>query len=107
MAKIQISWRDNADNEDKFKIYRSGDSTVTTGDTLIAEVEWMGSSWDVTGSGSNLSLTSSNGGPSATGEIFTLTYDENVAGTYYYGVSASNAVGDSAIAASSVSVVVQ
>ena len=107
MAKIQISWRDNADNEDGFKIYRSTDATVTTGDTLIAEVVYSNGSWGVTGSASNLALTSSNQSPSATGEVFTVTYDESTIGTYYYGVSASNAVGDSAISASSVAVTVQ
>ena len=106
MAKIQISWRDNSDNEDEFKVYRSSDSSLAVDDTLIASVTWGGSSWSASGAGTNLQLTSSNGGPSGTGEIFTLTYDENVAGEYYYGVSASNAVGDSAIAASAVAVVV-
>ena len=104
MAKIQVSWRDNADNEDGFKVYQSTDSTVTTGDTLIAEVTWSGSAWSATGAATNLSLTSSNQSPSATGEIFTITFDVNATGTYYYGVSATNAVGDSAIAASSVGV---
>lgn len=109
MAKIQVSWRDNADNEEGFKIYESTDATVNTGDNLIAEVTWNAgsSSWVATGSATNLTLTSSNQSPSATGEIFTITFDNNTIGTYYYGVSASNAVGDSAIAASSVGVVVQ
>jgi len=106
MAKIQISWRDNADNEDSFKVYRSTDADVTTGDTLIATVSYASNTWGVSGVGDNLTLTSSNQSPSATGEIFTLTYDESTPDTYYYGVSASNAVGDSAISASSVGVTV-
>ena len=106
MAKIQISWRDNADNEDSFKVYRSTSSTVDTSATLIATVSYASNTWGVSGVGSNLTLTSSNQGPSATGEIFTLTYDETTPATYYYGVSASNAVGDSAISASSVGVTV-
>lgn len=98
MAKIQISWTDNADNETAFKIYQSTSATITDSDTLIGTVSLSGSTWSVSGSGSNIALESTNTGNSSTsGETFTVSYDESVAGDYYYGVSASNLVGDSEI----------
>ena len=107
MAKIQISWQDNADNETSFKVYQGTSSPVQDTDTLIATVALSSGTWDVSGSAANVLLTSSNTGDSVTtGETFTLTYDESVDGTYYYGVAASNAVGDSAIATGSVAVIV-
>jgi len=98
MAKIQISWTDNADNETAFKIYQSTSATITDSDTLIGTVALSGSTWSISGSGSNIALESSNtGNSSTTGETFTVSYDESTAGDYYYGVSASNLVGDSEI----------
>lgn len=100
MAKIQISFQDNSDNEDEFRIYRGTSSTVTTSDTLIATLEWGGASWSITGSGTNLEISSgSTNDPTSTGQYVVL-YDENSPGTYYYGVLASNSVGDSAISVS-------
>ena len=98
MAKIQISFTDNADNETAFKIYQSTSATITDTDTLIGTVTLSGSTWSVGGTGSNIALDSSNTGNSTTtGETFTVSYDESTPGTYYYGVSASNVVGDSGI----------
>jgi len=98
MAKIQISWTDNADNEYSFKVYQSTSATITDSDTLIGTVSLSGSTWSVSGSGSNIALESTNTGNAATtGETFTISYDESTPGTYYYGVSACNSVGDSEI----------
>ena len=98
MAKIQIGFTDNADNDTAFKIYQSTSATITDTDTLIGTVTLSGSTWSVSGTGSNIALDSSNTGNSTTtGETFTVSYDESTPGTYYYGVSASNVVGDSEI----------
>jgi len=106
MAKVQISWRDNSDNEDSFKVYKSTSNPVTTSDALIAEVTLSGGTWSVSGS-ANVALTSTNTTNSATtGEYFVISYDESAAGVYYYGVAASNAVGDSLIVTSTGSVTV-
>ena len=105
MAKVQISWRDNSDNEDSFKVYKSTNNPVEATDTLIAEVVLSGGVWNVSGIANNLALTSLNTTNSTTtGETFTISYDEDAAGTYYYGVSASNAVGDSLVVTSAGSV---
>lgn len=98
MAKIQISWTDKADNETAFKIYQSTSATITDSDTLIGTVTLSGATWSVSGSGSNIALESTNTGNSTTkDETFTVSYDESTPGDYYYGVSASNLVGDSEI----------
>jgi len=106
MAIVQISWQDNADNETEFKIYKGGTTPLDSGDTQIAKVELVSGNWSAAeftnGSAPSLQLTSTNTGSSATtGETFTITYDEQTAGTYYFGVSASNSVGDSDVVTSS------
>jgi hypothetical protein len=103
MAKIQISFQDNADNETEFLIYRGANATVTSTDTLIATMTWSTStsSWSISGAGSNLEITAGlNEAPSSSGSQFIVIYDENTPGNYYYGVAASNAVGASAISSS-------
>jgi len=101
MAKIQISFQDNSDNEDEFRIYRGTATPVTTSDTLIATLTHDGVSWSISGTGTNLEISQgSNNSPSSTGDTYIVLYDENSAGDYYFGVLASNAVGDSAISTS-------
>ena len=100
MATVQISFRDNADNETSFNIYQGTSSPLSASSTKIAEVSLSGGAWSVaeatTGSAPNVTLTSTNTGNSATqGETFVVRYDESNAGLYYYGVSAENAVGAS------------
>jgi hypothetical protein len=104
MAVVQLSWRDNSDNETSFKVYRGTSSPVSTSDDHIANITLSGSTWSAseasTGSAPDITLTSSanNTGDSVTtGETFVITYTENTSGNYYYGVSASNAIGDSDI----------
>lgn len=107
MAKVQISWRDNSDNEDGFKVYKSTNTPVTSSDAEIAEVTLSGGTWGVTGIATNIALTSTNTTNSATtGETFVVSYDESAAGVYYYGVAAYNAVGESLIVTSTGSVTV-
>lgn len=108
MALVKIEWIDAADNETGFKIYRGTNSAVSTSDVLIGTVTLSNGSWSVSGSsGSSHQLTSVNtGASSAVGETFTLTYDEGSAGTYFYGVAATNSVGDSPITSSGVTVTV-
>jgi hypothetical protein len=105
MAKVQISWRDNSDNEDSFKIFKSTNTPVTSSDAQIAEVELANGQWGVSGTAANVAITSSNTtNSSTTGETFVVNYDEDVANIYYYGVAASNAVGDSLVVTSAGSV---
>lgn len=102
MAKIQISFQDNSDNEDEFRIYRGTSTPVTTSDTLIATLNHDGVSWNISGStGSNHEISQGgNNSPSSVGDQYIVLYDETSAGDYYYGVLASNAVGDSAVSTS-------
>ena len=105
MAKVQISWRDNSNNETSFLVYKGSNSPVTNTDPLIATVALSDGSWSVSGSASNITLTSTNTGDSlTTGENFIITYDEDTPGLYYYGVAASNAVGASNVVTSAGSV---
>lgn len=102
MAKIQISFQDNSDNEDQFRVYRGTATPVTDTDTLICSLDHDGSVWSITGSvGSNHEISQGvNNAPSSSGDQYIVLYDETQAGDYYYGVLASNAVGDSAISTS-------
>jgi hypothetical protein len=106
MAVVQISWKDNADNETAFKIYKGTATPLSASSQQIAEVTLAGGTWAVAESASglapNVTLTSTNTGDSATqNETFVITYEEGVADDYYFGVSASNAVGDSDVVTSS------
>jgi len=106
MAIIQISWKDNADNETSFKIFKGNSNTTAT--DHIANVTNTGATWvasSLTDSSSNdlapnAQLTSTGNSTQATtqGETFIFTYEETTAsgaGGYFYAVKASNAVGDS------------
>lgn len=113
MATVQITFKDNADNETAFKIYRGTNATVTTADTHILTMTWdAGNSlWTIDQEAASPALnanilTGATDDPSNTGNSFVIIYDEGAPGTYYYGVSASNIVGDSAVASSSQSVTV-
>jgi hypothetical protein len=100
MAIIQISWQDNANNETSFKVYKGSSTPLNASSTQIASVSLTNGSWVATettaGSAPSLAITSSNTGDSVTtGETFVVTYEEETLGNYFYGISASNAVGDS------------
>ena len=100
MAVVQLSWRDNSDNETGFKIYKGTSSPLSSSSDQIAEVSLNGGTWVVaesaTGSAPDVAITSTNTGDSVTkDETFIITYTESVADTYYFGVSATNAIGDS------------
>ena len=108
MATVQISFQDNANNEESFRIYRSTSASVAITDVFIAEIKLQSGNWQIIGQGgTNHTLTSTNTGDAATtGETFTMTYEETTAGTYFYGVCAHNAVGSSAVASSSQTITV-
>lgn len=100
MAIIQISWQDNANNETSFKVYKGTSTPLNASSTKIADVTLTNGNWVATeastGSAPSLAITSSNTGDSVTtGETFVVTYEESTLGNYFYGISASNAVGDS------------
>lgn len=110
MATVQVSFTDNSDNEEKFSIYRSVDNGTVSGaaSELVAEVAWndSGAVWEVStgvidtendANGTTLPSTD----PTNTGQQFVVTYTENNAGTYFYGVEAENAIGKSAIKSAS------
>lgn len=105
MAKVQISWEDKSDNEDSFKVYRGTATPVVDTDTLIGTVALSGGAWSISGAGADLEITSTNtGDASVVDETFTITYTESAQGNYYYGVAASNGVGDSNMATSATAV---
>lgn len=111
MATVQISFQDNADNETAFKIYRGTSSTVSTTDVHILTMTWDAatSTWGIAQIPSSPDLnasiiTGATTAPSETGNNFVVVYDEATPGTYYYGVAASNVVGDSGVASSAQSV---
>lgn len=102
MAIVQISFQDNADNETGFKIYKGTTSPLSSGSDLLATVDLVSATWTPAegsvGSAPSLQLTSNNNtDASTTGETFVITYDEQDAGSYFYGVSATNSVGDSSV----------
>jgi len=101
MAKIQISFQDNSDNEDEFIIRKGTTTPIQASDTQIANLSWDGTAWAFTGTASNGELTQGiNVDPSQSGQQYVFLYDETVADTYYYGVSAKNGVGESGISTS-------
>ena len=106
MAIIQISFQDNANNETAFKVYKGTSTPLNQSSTQIAQVDLQNGVWVAsetsTGSAPQLALTSTNTGDSVTnGETFVLTYEESNIGNFYFGVSASNSVGDSDIVTTS------
>jgi len=112
MAVVQISWRDNSDNETAFKIYQGSTSPLSSGSTQIGTVTLSGGSWSATefssGSAPDIQVTSTNTGDSQTeGETFVITYTEGTSGSYYYGISASNAIGDSDVVTTASALTVQ
>tara|TARA_B100001939_G_C16759642_1_gene537726 strand:- start:134 stop:505 length:372 start_codon:yes stop_codon:yes gene_type:complete len=123
MAVIQMGFKDNADNETGFKIYRKsisdGESTsVSVSDHHIATIELAGDpvAWTVTAHNDpqtsadllNPVLSSTNSTDTATtGERFIFSYEETTAGFYLYGVAVTNDTGDSDIVSSSNQIQVQ
>jgi hypothetical protein len=106
MATVQISFRDNADNETSFKVYKGTSAPLSASSDQIIDITLSNGTWSASesssGSAPNLTLTSTNtGNSSTTGETFVVRYDEGTAGSYYYGVSASNSIGDSDVVTTS------
>ncbi len=106
---VQLQWRDRADNETLFKIYKSASSNLTTTDTLVATIEWDGASWGIVPENvniSNTSILSSNSGPSTQDEIFRIQFTEAETGEFYYGVASGNEIGMSDVVPSNTSLLV-
>ena len=106
MAVVQFSWQDESDNETSFKVYKGTSTPLDSNSTQIAKVELTAGVWSASefasGTAPSIQLTSTNTGNSTTTqETFVITYEESTAGTYYSGVSASNAIGDSDVLTSS------
>lgn len=104
MATVQITFTDASTNEDAFNIYRSddGSSAVVDGAKLVSQLAWNGSAWQASqGALSNgtasIQSGSSTASPSTQGQTFILQYTENDSGNFKYGVTATNAIGDSSI----------
>ena len=111
MAVVQISWRDNSDNETSFKIYRGTTSPLSASSDHIGNVVLNNGVWEAEEGGLNtapdIALTSTNTGNSdTTSETFVVTYTESTANAFYYGVSASNAIGDSDVVTTSAALTV-
>lgn len=104
MATVQITFTDASTNEDAFNIYRSDDgvSAVVDGSKLVSQLAWDGSAWQASqGALANNTVSiqagSSTASPSTPGQTFILRYNETDTGEFKYGVTASNAIGDSDI----------
>lgn len=116
MATVQISFTDNSDNETKFTVFRSVDASEVTGIPAekLATVEWdAGNSvWTYTAEAVDASSTGAFVGaapataPDATGQSFTLSYTEDNAGVYKFGVEAENAIGKSAITSTAAAITI-
>lgn len=98
--QIQIEWQDEANNETIFKVYRGTSLSMNANNSdLIATIVWNGSSWDTniidTIDVSGITNFSAGGSPTDIEGTFGFTFTDAKSGTYYYGVSAGNAVADS------------
>jgi hypothetical protein len=98
--QIRLEWQDEANNETAFKVYRGSSLSMNEGNSdLIVSIEWDGTSWNAgivdTTNISGLTDFTSGGEPTDTEGTFGFTFTEASSGTYYYGVSAGNAVADS------------
>ena len=120
MATVQISFTDNSDNETKFTVFRSdAGADVSGGDSeKLATIEWdAGNSvWTYTREIVDTGANGQNNGafvgaaptaaPSTVGQSFTLTYEENNAGAYKFGVEAENAIGKSAVTSTAAAITI-
>jgi hypothetical protein len=92
--RLNIQFKDNSNNESSFKIFRATNSNLSDKVEIFSLSYSNG--WNLSGS-QNLVLKSNNSEPSSTGEIFSIDFDENLTGSFYYGVSAYNSSGESSI----------
>jgi len=108
--QVKLSWKDEANNETIHRIYRGSSLLMTPAtSTLIAELEWDGTTWNETIIDTNintLNKIADGGDPVTTGQTFEIDFVDTILGEHYYGVSAGNAVADSDIVASSSSILI-
>ena len=102
MATVQISFTDASTNETSFKVFRSdSDANAVNDDSKkIGDITYDGSNWQIAAANSFSSVTlyskpSTGSGPGASGQEFSVRYEEGTSGNYKYGVVASNDIGDS------------
>ena len=88
--RLNIQFKDNSNNESSFKIYRATDLSLTDKVEIISLSYSYG--WTLSGS-NNPILKSSNSAPSQTGETFSIDFDEDETGSFFYGVGAFNSAG--------------
>jgi hypothetical protein len=89
--RLNISFKDNSDNESSFKIYRASNLNFSDKVEIISLSYSYG--W-IFSSSNNPVLKSSNSPPIHTGETFSIDFDEDETGSFFYGVSAYNIAGD-------------
>lgn len=95
--RLNIQFKDNSIDESSFKIFR--------GQTEIGELEYS-NGWTISGTISNATITSSNSSPSSSGELFSVEFDENNDGSFYYGVQAVNNFGSSSVVSTTSPIIV-
>lgn len=106
---VQLQWRDKANNETEFRVFRNSTPEFLLTDTEVARVEWSGTTWTTTiqeSNISNLSLETSNSSPSTADDLFKIQFTEALQGEHYYGVAAGNEMGFSDVVPTSTSIVV-
>lgn len=106
---VQLQWRDKADNETEFRVFRNSTAEFLLSDTEVARVEWNGTTWVTSiqeNNISNLTLETSNASPATSDEIFKIQFTEASVGEHYYGVAAGNEMGFSDVVPTTTSIVV-
>jgi len=106
---FRLLWKDLADNQTNFKIYRSSSGTFGGEEVLIAILEWNGSTWNfssVNGLSLDYGLYDSSEAPSSVNVVWGAQVIDSVVGTWYYGISSGNEAGDSDIVPTSTSITV-
>lgn len=106
---VQLQWRDRANNETKFRVFRNDTPEILLHDNEIIRVEWDGTTWGVVEMNTNVSnatLETSNSPPSVSDELFKIQFTDAQTGTYYYGVSAGNAVSNSDVVPTDTSITI-
>jgi hypothetical protein len=106
---VKLSWKDLAVNETSFYIRRGASDEITTADPLCLELRWNGTSWvakNINNSITNVTILDT-AAPEISNQVFIVQFQDNAQGTFYYGVSAGNASGQSDYVPTSTSITIQ
>ena len=98
--KLNIQFKDNSTDESSFKIFRSTNSNLSEKVEIFSLSYSYG--WVLSGS-NNPILKSTNSAPSQTGETFSIDFDEDETGLFFYGVGAYNIAGNGSSIESTIS----